>query len=71
VDNPEAWNELRLTQDKYDYTYYAIFEIREYALTFYNHDGSEIVDILYIPYEGTARIPTKIPYRDDSQLDLY
>jgi hypothetical protein len=34
----------------YDYTYYAIFTIHEYTLSFFNHDGSELLDTIKIPY---------------------
>ena len=55
----------------YDYTYYAIFTIHEYTLSFFNHDGSELLDTIKIPYGQKAVAPTLIPYRDDSQLSLF
>lgn len=61
-----------ITEGKYDYTYYAIFTIHEYVLSFYNYDGVEIIDTVKVPYGDKAKAPTVIPYRDDSELeDLY
>lgn len=70
-DNPEAWNEQTLVQDKYDYTYYAIFDIHSYNLNFYDDTGTIIENVIKIPYGEWAVTPDVIPYKDDSQLSLY
>ena len=72
IKSTTAWNNLGINPNVYDYTYYAIFKIHDYSITFYDGDGSILEEPLTIAY-GTLGIPepTKIPYLNDSELDLY
>ena len=73
ITNSEDWNELRITANIYDYTYYAIFEIDSYDVTFLDGDGSVLEGgALRLPY-GTEGItpPNVVPYKDDSTLPLH
>jgi hypothetical protein len=71
VSESGSWSNQKLIADKYDYTYYAIFEIHEYELRFHNDTGTQVDDIVKVPYGQMARIPNSVPYKDDSGLDLY
>ena len=65
------WDNQEIDPNVYDYTYYAIFEIHNYVLTFYNHDGAEVIATEEVPYGQKAITPNLIPYRSDAQLGLY
>lgn len=71
ITDTATWNNLRITSTQLDYTYYAIFEIHKYEIVFHDGDGS-VLDSKTIEY-GTQGIPepSKVPYLDDSELDLY
>lgn len=66
VDNWTA----TITEDVYDYTYYAIYTVHEYEMTFYQGDGEEPIKIK-VPYNKNLTTPNTIPYKDDSALGLY
>ena len=72
ITNATDWKALRINSTKYDYIYYAIFEKHKYTITFYDGDGSFLVDPFVIEYgvEGIPE-PDLVPYLDDSELDLY
>ena len=71
ITTTDAWQELRLTEDQFDYTYYAIFEIHSYDIIFYDGDGSVLSSkVLEYGTEGIEE-PLAVPYLDDSALDLY
>ena len=66
----DTWSSLALTENKHDYTFYAIFSIHEYAITF--HDpGHTDPYIKYIAYGQVITGPDKskfIPYKSDAEL---
>lgn len=70
ITSSDAWSGQTLQQDKYDYTYYAIFEIHPYVLTFYDDVGGDFAEVK-VPYGEVAQAPDALPYKDDSQLGLY
>lgn len=71
ITDSDTWAGQKLQEDKYDYTYYAIFEIHSYELNFYNDSGTLIETVVEVPYGQMAKTPDTIPYKDDSQLSLY
>ena len=64
------WKNQKLVQGKYDYTYYAIFEIHPYVLKFHDDVGGEFAEVK-VPYGEIAQAPSALPFKDDSQLGLY
>ena len=65
----DSWDEV-ITEGVYDYTYYAIYTIHEYVMTFYQGDNSTPVYIK-VPYGSKITTPNTIPYKDDTNLGLY
>ena len=65
----DSWDET-ITENIYDYTYYAIYTVHKYVMTFYQGDGEEPVKI-EVPYNQKLTTPNTIPYKDDSTLGLY
>lgn len=64
-----AWSNLTMNTQKYDYIYYAIFDIHKYDITFHDGDGNEL-ETIKVPYGKVGiPLPSKVPYKDDSQLD--
>ena len=65
------WTEI-IEQDNYDYTYYAIYKLHQYEMSFYNWDGTgEPIEVIKVEYGSTITTPNAIPYKDDSGLGLY
>jgi hypothetical protein len=66
----DLWDTLRLTKDQSDYTFYAIYTIKQYVARFYDGDmvtyNDVIVDDGSLLYAPESFIPTL----DDSKLDL-
>ena len=70
VTGENKWTAQRLVEGKYNYTYYAIFEIHKYTLNFYDDTGTKLENTVEIAYGEMAQPPVEIPYKDDSLLDL-
>ena len=72
IKTTTAWNNQSINPNVYDYTYYAIFKIHDYSITFYDGNGEKLVPTTSLDY-GTIGIPEpdKVPYLDDGELDLY
>lgn len=71
IISESAWSALRIDPAKYDYVYCAVFTIHEYELSFYNTDGSLVGgNIVKVPYGNNVVVPTEVPYKDDSGLEL-
>ena len=69
ITTPEQWAELSINPDQEVYTYYAIFTITHYDITFYDGDGS-ILAVQTYSYNTTG-IDTpanNVPWKDDSEL---
>lgn len=65
------WAEM-IQEDKFDYTYYAIYDLHSYNISFYNWDGEgDPIEVIKIPYGSYITTPNAIPYRDASDLSLY
>ena len=52
------------------YVFYAIYKKHSYTISFYNHDGKELLKQISVEYNTALSDPGLIPYRDDSLLDL-
>ena len=71
ITNATDWNKLEINSTQFDYTYYAIFEIHKYDINFYDGDGS-LLETKQVAYGTTSiPLPSKVPYKDDSNLDDY
>lgn len=68
ADTP--WAET-IQENEFDYTYYAIYTVHPYIMSFYNWDGKELIETIEIPYGSYITVPKVIPYRDASDLELY
>lgn len=69
ITTPDEWNALTINPTQEVYTYYAIFTITHYDITFYDGDGSVLAVQTYS--YGTTGIDTpadKVPWKDDSEL---
>lgn len=69
----KEWTET-ISEDKFDYIYYAIYKVHNYTMSFFNYNGQsvgELIAKLQIPYNTNIKEPTLIPYRDSSGLSLY
>ena len=72
-DNNEAWRRAGLDlfkENQTTYIFYAIFTITKYDITFHLPDGQESL-VLQIPHGEPLRGPAQVPYKDDSQLEMY
>jgi len=61
----DNWSTLETEEDKYDYTFYAVFGIHKYLMTYYDGDG-EVLDVVAVP-AGASIVnnpPRTIPYKD-------
>jgi hypothetical protein len=70
-EKDEAWTALReniFYDNVYDYTFYAIYTIHKYNLTFYG--GEKESEIVAVAYGDNVVRPSIIPYIDDSDLPL-
>ena len=71
IKNVSEWNALKITENQYDYTYYAIFKIHSYDIIFYDGDGSTLFSTI-LPYDTPGiEVPSLIPCLKDDNIDLY
>jgi hypothetical protein len=63
------WDTLRLEEDKKDYTFYAIFTIKQYVARFYDGNMTDSFDV-YVDDGSLLYSPSFAPYLDDSDLAL-
>lgn len=65
-----AWEEV-ITENQFDYTYYAIFRIHAFNIIYKNYDDSEI-ESFQIDYGKNLITPNTIPYHpEDVDMGLY
>ena len=69
IKDSAAWSNLRIDQRNFDYTYFAIFKIHQYDITFYDGNGDTLTVVKYdYGTEGIDTPADKIPWKDDSHL---
>ena len=49
---------------------YAVFENHPYSVTFYNADGTSVIETTYSTYGEKAKVPKVLPVIDESGLEL-
>ena len=53
----------------YDYTFYAVYGIHKYEMTWMDGDGTTVLTTTAVPYGQAIEEPLAYPYKDDSKLD--
>lgn len=66
----DNWSSQSLENNVYDYVFYATFATHKYRMTFYDGDGTTVLDTLYIDAGAHVTPTLSLPILDDSALDL-
>ena len=64
-DQYDLWASQERVQDKYDYTFYAVYYVHKYAIHYMDGDGTELITA-YVPANGSivAYTPLALPTRE-------
>ncbi len=66
-----AWDALTFSQEESVITFYAIFELHAFDITFVNGDGTEYVEkVIFNTVLKQPSLTNFIPYKDSSSLDF-
>ena len=65
----DNWSSQRHVPGQQDYTFYAVYGVHKYAMTYYDGNGT-VLDITYVPAGQfiVSAPPTKMPYKDDTNI---
>lgn len=72
ISDLETWQEQAIVPDEFSYTFYAIFKITSYDITFYNGDKTSVMQVIRVPYMNADGVPEPddLPTKSDSGLPL-
>ena len=64
----DNWATQSVQEGVYDYTFYAVYGVHKYIMTFLNGDNKTVAGELRVEADEFVPIPTFIPSKDESDL---